>query len=853
MTLRSNDVQSISDDEVSYVGVHSGVSRAAGRNKHRVPPAKRPPDSAGLAQRRTQRSRPTNMDDRAEMRKSGSQKPITADDTGNQQVTPARSRVSNSRAFPVVDLDADSAENPRTAKNRDQTRRQASSTQKSSQSIRSAPQTRTNSNSKTESTERRSTENDIRSDRQRRDQNADEPVLRQRRAPMKRPDPAIQVEDDALMIPKVSSVQATTEKRQPRPPSRPPVPKRSVRLRNIQQRRDVNEVVEESKKLQALDAPFKGPCHFIFKFPPTGRGSIRVTAEERGRLNSCQYLNDTLIDFYIKYLENTLTYRPADKQFTSKFFSSFFFGVLRRGKLGSYKGAKSAIDYDGVKGWTKGVDLFSIEYVFVPICDSYHWSLIIVANLHELQDYLDGKFTEGSAVPRILYFDSLDPKRGQEFGTIMLHYLVEEYLNRKKSEDVSDDLRKETLDRFKKAIPVQKVLVPLQSNEYDCGLYVLNNLSMFLENRDDFTTKLLHGEIEMKNMYSHMDIQNLRIDITTLMTCLEDDWNRKHPKNNDLPTATDGESVAENGKVVDDSQSQEHNAEEEETGEDIDNTASLPLHEFISIPSNRADATSEPKSQEYKSGAQPLQFSNGVQEGISKEGGAPSTSRENGPQITEMKDAMSNHTEEVKEDVAELLDSGKQWHVRIPRDEGRASADIHDVDDHTLPGDPTGDTEMKERNNDGNSDGFLPFYRTSTIHHDGADVTTGEVHQSGMVEDSRTFRGSQFSEVLEEPIHKPMVRSPSEKGFRKEHKLREGHSSRHGKKNPASGYGGGKQFTKGRLKDGRQRRPLRRNGGGESAVDVDMDVGNRRGVKTDAPNVTEIVIDGSAGIDTSSA
>lgn len=281
---------------------------------------------------------------------------------------------------------------------------------------------------------------------------------------------------------------------------------------------DHEEAAAGRKELSSMDAPYQGPTHLIFEYPPGQRGKISVTAEERCRLAERKYLNDTLIDFYIKYQETELQNRTESLRFSAKFFSSFFFGRLRR---------SGAIDYQGVKKWTKDVDLFAKRYVFVPICDSYHWSLIIVANLNMLEDVLESESRgTGSNSPRIIYLDSLDPKRGTEFGKTIRRYLVEEWLTRKKKVQPNSFTHKETASLFEAALPIFKPNVPIQTNEYDCGLYLLKTLKMFLANTDGMMDRLLAGTRDMRNVYSHVEIHMLRKDIIGLMDNFEEDWKR---------------------------------------------------------------------------------------------------------------------------------------------------------------------------------------------------------------------------------------------------------------------------------------------------------------------------------------
>lgn len=39
---------------------------------------------------------------------------------------------------------------------------------------------------------------------------------------------------------------------------------------------------------------------------------------------------------------------------------------------------QTEINYAKVKRWTKSIDLFNKEYIFIPICENEHWSLAII-------------------------------------------------------------------------------------------------------------------------------------------------------------------------------------------------------------------------------------------------------------------------------------------------------------------------------------------------------------------------------------------------------------------------------------------------------------------------------------------
>lgn len=113
-----------------------------------------------------------------------------------------------------------------------------------------------------------------------------------------------------------------------------------------------------------------------------------VEKDDISRLDEGQCLNDNIIGFYLKYLQI-----QAEKQqpSTSKriyFHNSFFYSKLKP-TTGRH------INYDGVKNWTAKVDLFSYDYIVVPVNEHFHWWVAIICNPGKLdstvvQDAADG-------------------------------------------------------------------------------------------------------------------------------------------------------------------------------------------------------------------------------------------------------------------------------------------------------------------------------------------------------------------------------------------------------------------------------------------------------------------------------
>lgn len=113
-------------------------------------------------------------------------------------------------------------------------------------------------------------------------------------------------------------------------------------------------------------------------FPPHGKGRATVDKEDIPRLDEGEFLNDNLIIFYLRYLQHTLEARRPDLAQRIYFQNTFFYEKLKSTKT------SSGINYDSVKAWTSKVDLFTKDFIIVPINELSHWYVAIIYNAPKL-------------------------------------------------------------------------------------------------------------------------------------------------------------------------------------------------------------------------------------------------------------------------------------------------------------------------------------------------------------------------------------------------------------------------------------------------------------------------------------
>ncbi|XP_018569684.1 uncharacterized protein LOC108909755 isoform X2 [Anoplophora glabripennis] len=128
-----------------------------------------------------------------------------------------------------------------------------------------------------------------------------------------------------------------------------------------------------------------GEVKQLLTYPPEGRGRITINTEDYLCLAQDQFLNDVIIDFYLKFLVENL---PNDQKQKVHVFSTFFYKRLTtKPTKASRKCQPAELDpslspaqkrHARVKTWTKKVNLFEKDFVVVPINENAHWFLAII-------------------------------------------------------------------------------------------------------------------------------------------------------------------------------------------------------------------------------------------------------------------------------------------------------------------------------------------------------------------------------------------------------------------------------------------------------------------------------------------
>ncbi|CAI0406026.1 unnamed protein product [Linum tenue] len=225
-----------------------------------------------------------------------------------------------------------------------------------------------------------------------------------------------------------------------------------------------NDAYTYSWKLCSFERAFEDVI-----YPEGDCDAVSINKRDVALLEPETFINDTIIDFYIQYLKNQI---PSEEKHKFHFFNSFFFRKL----ADLDKDPSSALDgraaFLRVLKWTRKVDLFGKDYVFIPVNFGLHWSLLVICHPGEVASFKEEDVEKSLRVPCILHMDSI---KGTHAGlkNLVQSYLWEEFKQRHK--DASEDVSSKFMNlRF---VPLE---LPQQENSFDCGLFLLHYLELFL-------------------------------------------------------------------------------------------------------------------------------------------------------------------------------------------------------------------------------------------------------------------------------------------------------------------------------------------------------------------------------------
>jgi len=285
--------------------------------------------------------------------------------------------------------------------------------------------------------------------------------------------------------------------------------------------------------------------------PQGGTGAVRFTVRDYLRLAPEEFMNDSCIDYYLRYMQYRLEKEKPEDANRCYFFNSFFYKKLSDKRSSDIsEETKALVDsldsltaseqqalrcYDVIKKWTKNVDIFSKDFIFIPIHDHLHWSLMIICHPGATikLPLPEGKSQSVSKEPEafIIHLDSMKSGGHTSLPIIKLikHYLQNEWNAKLKDSGASSNVAKKWSDdhpgevRSFKAMKFKRPNLPKQENHFDCGCFVCAFVEHFLAHLPDtLNCQMLES---LRNERLRTMIQgNRTIMITSDPKYLKSDW-----------------------------------------------------------------------------------------------------------------------------------------------------------------------------------------------------------------------------------------------------------------------------------------------------------------------------------------
>ncbi|XP_008206476.1 uncharacterized protein LOC100122748 isoform X2 [Nasonia vitripennis] len=142
-----------------------------------------------------------------------------------------------------------------------------------------------------------------------------------------------------------------------------------------------NSAKKQTCTTSSISASSNGVIQTITVYPPPpAKGGIAINTEDFICLGEDQFLNDVIIDFYLKYL--TLEILSTTDHNRTHVFSSYFYKRLTSPHTQAAENTENlsaaAKRHARVQKWTKNVNIFEKDFIVIPINEHAHWFLAII-------------------------------------------------------------------------------------------------------------------------------------------------------------------------------------------------------------------------------------------------------------------------------------------------------------------------------------------------------------------------------------------------------------------------------------------------------------------------------------------
>ncbi|XP_074600093.1 uncharacterized protein LOC141854349 [Brevipalpus obovatus] len=277
---------------------------------------------------------------------------------------------------------------------------------------------------------------------------------------------------------------------------------------------DIDETDSDDEKKPPL-----GELIIIYR-PNEDYDNVAIYKPDMLCLREKEYLNDTMIDFYLRYIHEEKI--PPEVASKTHIFSTFFFRRLTK-TLSDERGIPFIERFQRrVKRWTKRINIFDKDFLIIPMNKRAHWMLAIVCYPYRapLIEKCSELPEDDMKRPCMIYMDSLGQKPGERWSDPIRNLLAKEWEDHvlKKSIEFSNESERKLFR--KDSMPEKVPSVPSQDNLYDCGLFLLQNVESFLTKPEEHLKKIYKG-LPLNDMFTHFKIEFMRKEIKKVILKLK--------------------------------------------------------------------------------------------------------------------------------------------------------------------------------------------------------------------------------------------------------------------------------------------------------------------------------------------
>ncbi|KAK6458676.1 uncharacterized protein RJT20DRAFT_7875 [Scheffersomyces xylosifermentans] len=228
-----------------------------------------------------------------------------------------------------------------------------------------------------------------------------------------------------------------------------------------------------------------------------------ITYNDFKTLYNNDWINDTIIDFFIQYEINKAVHKNhVLREDQIHAFNSFFFT-----KLMSRSSTQDTPNYyNNIKRWLTKLDLMKLPYIIIPINENAHWYCCIIRGLPELlrlkliekkyksqlqvpnsqeNDQNPESSTSGISTDDVEVVNALSKLRNYHAEIFVFDSLGQPHENIKTP--LKEFIKEYCIEKYgftiaRAQIHVLTARVPKQNNFNDCGIHVIYNVRKYLSN-----------------------------------------------------------------------------------------------------------------------------------------------------------------------------------------------------------------------------------------------------------------------------------------------------------------------------------------------------------------------------------